>query len=164
VASELLGDLTKRGLVIQLDARFYSSRSGGPSGAQSLAHAQALARHFGSWAQPKSHCAADLPQLRLALRWALSQDEEDGEAWQVACDLAKRGVALLKQNSRQAEAFELLEAVACAAELREDRRILEDCSRDQYWMLQSWDRMEEAQAIFERRRSIYEDQLRLNFQ
>jgi hypothetical protein len=164
VASELLGDLTNRGLVIQLDARFYSIPPGRPSDAQSRAHAQALARHFASWAQPESQCAADLPQLRLALKWALSQDEEDGEAWQLACELAKRGVALLKQTSRQAEAFELLEAVAGAAELREDRRMLEDCTRDQYWILLSWDRTEEAQAILDKRRAIYEDQLRLSFE
>jgi len=164
VASELLVDLTNRGLAIQLDARFYSIPPGKPSGAQSRAHAQALARHFASWAQPESHVAADLPQLRLALRWALSQDEEDGEAWQLACELARRGVALLKQNSRQAEAFELLEAVAGAAELREDRRMLEDCTRDQYWILLSWDRTEEAQAILDKRRALYEDQLHLNFE
>ena len=164
VASELLGDLTNRGVAIQLDARFYSIPPGKPSGAQSRAHAQALARHFASWAQPESQCAADLPQLRLALRWALSQDEEDGEAWQQACELARRGVALLKQNSRQAEAFELLEAVADAAELREDRRMLEDCTRDQYWILLSWDRTEEAQAILDKRRALYEDQLHLNFE
>ena len=102
-----------------------------------------------------------MPQLRLALDWALAQ--EDDEAWSLACDLTRRGAALMKSKGRQAEMFEVLEAVSSAAEQRDDRRMLEDCSREQVWILESWGRTEEAQWIFSKRRALYEDQMQLNF-
>jgi hypothetical protein len=162
-----LDDLLESSAVIQLDAHFYvlgSSARQEPSDAQSRAHAHALARHFAHWSAPESECSADLPQLRRALRWALSHDEEDAEAWDLACQLVRRGTALLKQNGRQAETFELLDAVASAAILRDDRRMLEDCSRDQVWILESWDRWQEAENLRFEREAIYSNQTRFNFE
>jgi hypothetical protein len=163
-AGELLGELVRCGALIQIDARY--SRYVTPSmarqpvsKAQALAHAQAVARHFAGWASDESECTADLPQLRRALAWALAQREQ----WELSCELGKRGVSLLKRERRQAEAFELLEAVAREAERREDRRMLEDCLRDQIWTLESWGREEDARRLSAKRRAICEDQMCLDF-
>jgi hypothetical protein len=72
-------------------------------------------------------------------------------------------VASLKSRNRQAEAFELLEALSWNAEQREDRRVLDGCLRDQIWILESWDRFEDAQRLHEKRQSICEDQMRFTF-
>src|SRR5438309_1706699 len=88
---------------------------------------------------------------------------QDDQSWALACDLAKRGVALLKRKGRQAEAFEMLESVSRAADRREDRRTLEDCSREQVWILESWGQTDEAQRIFHSRRVLYEDQMQFSF-
>jgi hypothetical protein len=162
-AAGLLTELVERGLVIQLDVRAYRYLAKGTARDQALAaaHARAVRKLFANWAMEESECDAELPQLRRALDWALSQ--EDGEAWALACDLAKRGVALMKRERRQAEVFETLEALSRAAERREDRRTIEDCSRELVWILESWGRTDEAQRIFERHRAQYDDQMQFDF-
>jgi hypothetical protein len=162
-ARGLLEELVESGSVTQLDVRYprYVTASVIQDKEPARAHAQAVCRLFAHWATDDSECQADLPQLRRALDWALSQ--QDDEAWALARDLAKRGVALMMRKRRQAEAFESLEAVSRMAELRDDRRTLEDCSREQVWILESWGRTDEAQRIFASRRALYEDQMQFNF-
>jgi hypothetical protein len=163
-AGRALDEIVARGLVTQLDVRSlrYITKGSARDQALARAHARAVCGLFASWAVEESQCEAEVPQLRRALDWAISQP--DGEAWALACDLAKRGVSLLKRKRRQAEAFEMLESVARAAEGREDRHTLEDCSREQVWILESWGRMDEAQRIFHEHRALYEDQMQLNFE
>lgn len=170
-AGELLQEFVASGLMLQLDLRYHRyvmhsiARSmAHPLDTMARAHAQAIARCFLGWANEDSELEADLPQLLHALDWALSRDRSDDTAWALACDLAKRGVALLKRKRRQAEAFELLGAISRAAEQREDRRVLEHFSRDQIWMLESWGRLEEAQTIFHNCRAIFDDQMCFNFE
>jgi hypothetical protein len=129
-------ELAASGAAIQLDVRYprYVVQSSATDMSLARAHAQAICRLFSHCAKDDSECEADLPQLRRALGWALRNDE----SWGLACDLAKRGVALLKSKRRQAEAFEILKAVLPEAERRNDRRTLEDCSREQVWILESW--------------------------
>jgi len=160
-ATALLEELVAGGAVIKLDNRYQRYIVRGVSADMRLAraHAQAVCRLFAHWAKDDSECEADLPQFRHALDWAL----QDEESLALARDLAKRGVALLKRKGRQAEAFEMLEAVSRAAERREDRRMIEDCSREQVWILESWGRDEEAARIHRTRRALYEDQMALDF-
>jgi TIR domain/NB-ARC domain len=167
-AAALLRDLLQSGLVIKLDSRYSRCVTHAmarevmpPSPALARAHAQAVNRLFADWTREDSECKVDLPQLRRALEWALS--ERDDEAWTLACGLANRGVASLKSRNRQAEAFELLEALSWNAEQREDRRVLDGCLRDQIWILESWDRFEDAQRLHDKRQSICEDQMRFMF-
>jgi hypothetical protein len=160
-AAALLDELVAGGAVIQLDTRYpsYIVQTAGGDMTLARAHAQAVCRLFVHWGKDDSECEVDLPQLRRALDWAL----QDDESWALACDLAKRGVALLKRKRRQAEAFEMLDAFSRAAERREDRRTLKDCSREQVWILESWGRTDEAQRIFDRHRPLYEDQMQFSF-
>jgi hypothetical protein len=163
VAGALLEEFVESGSVIQLDVRYprYVTACTVQDTEPARAHAQAVCRLFAHWAMDESQCQADLPQLRRALDWALSQ--EDDESWALARDLAKRGVALMMRKRRQAEAFEVLEAVSRGAELRDDRRTLEDCSREQVWILESWGQMDQARWIFSNRRALYEDQMQFSF-
>jgi TIR domain len=160
-ASVLLQEIVASGAAIQLDVRYprYVVQSAAPDKSLARAHAQAICRLFAHWANDDSECEADLPQLRRALDWAL----QDGESWGLACDLAKRGVALLRSKRRQAEAFEIVKAVQPEAERREDRRTLEDSSREQVWILESWGRDEEAELIRRTHRALYADQMQFNF-
>jgi hypothetical protein len=157
----LLEELAASGAAIQLDTRYrrYIAQAASADMTLARAHAHAVCRLFAHWAEDDSECEADLPQLRRALDWAL----QDDQSWALACDLAKRGVALLKPKGRQAEAFEMLESVSRAADRREDRRTLEDCSREQVWILESWGQTDEAQRIFHSRRVLYEDQMQFSF-
>jgi hypothetical protein len=160
-ASALLEELVAGGAAIQLDVRYprYVVQSAAPHMSLARAHAQAICRLFAHWAKDDSECEADLPQLRRALNWAL----QDDESWGLACDLAKRAVALLKSKRRQAEVFEMLKTVLPEAERREDRRTLEDCSREQVWILESWGRDEEAEMIRRTHCAPYADQMQFNF-
>ena len=160
-ATALIEELVATGVAIPLDNRYqrYMVQAAVSDTTMAREHAHAVRGLFAHWAKDGSECEADLPQLWRALDWALRDDE----SWALACDLAKRGVALLKRKGRQAEAFEMLEAVSRVAERREDRRTLEDCSREQVWILESWGRDEEAARIGRTRRSLYEDQMVFDF-
>lgn len=160
-ADQLLQELVSGGAAIQLDVRYprYVVQSAAPDKSLARAHAQAICQLFAYWAKDDSECEGDLPQLRQALDWAL----QDGESWALACDLSKRGVALLKSKRRQAEAFEILKAVLPEAERREDRRMLEDCTRERAWILESWGRDEQAELIRRTHRALYADQMQFNF-
>jgi hypothetical protein len=160
-AAALLEELAATGAVIQLDNHYrrYIAQTASADMTLAREHAQAVCRLFAHWAKDDSECEVDLPQLRRALDWTLRSDE----SWGLACDLAKRGLALLKRKGRQAETFEMVEGISRAAEGREDRRMLEDCSREQVWILESWGRTEEAQRIFHSRRALYEDQMQFSF-
>ncbi len=160
-AAALLDELVADGGAIQLDTRYprYITQTADRDVALARAHAQAVCRLFAHWANEDRECEADLPQLRRALDWAL----QDDESWALARDLAKRGVALLKRKRRQAEAFEMLEAVSRAAERWQDRLTLADCSREEEWILESWGRDTEAEKKRHTRWALYEDQMQFSF-
>src|SRR5262249_46479781 len=91
-AGELLDEWIGSGAALQLDRRlslYASSGLGHPAAETARAHSRALRRLFAGWAMDGSECEADLPQLRCALGWAVSQTGD--EAWASACDLGKRG-------------------------------------------------------------------------
>ncbi len=47
------------------------------------------------------------------------------------------------------------------AEARDDRRILEESAREMVWILEGWDRFEEARGLEFRRATQYDDQMAL---
>ncbi len=106
--------------------------------------------------------AADLPEVQQAFRWAF-EHRADPEAWELARSLARRGAALARGEERLAEAYELLRAAHDAAEAREDRRALEECAWEMVWILERWDRLEEARELDRLRREHYADQMCFEF-
>jgi len=81
--------------------------------------------------------------------------------WAELCRLARQGLRLAAEQGRVAESFELLDKWHALAEVRSDRRILEESSREMVWILEGWDRLEEARAIEYRRATQYDDQMAL---
>jgi hypothetical protein len=81
--------------------------------------------------------------------------------WAELCRLARQGLRLAGDQGRIAESFELLAKWHALAEVRADRRILEESAREMVWILEGWDRLEEARNIEYRRATQYDDQMAL---
>jgi hypothetical protein len=81
--------------------------------------------------------------------------------WGELCRLARQGLRLAGEQGRLAESFELLEKWHALAEGRGDRRILEESAREMVWILEGWDRLEEARRLEYRRATLYDDQMAL---
>jgi hypothetical protein len=81
--------------------------------------------------------------------------------WQELCQLARDGLHLADAQGRFAESFELLEKWHSLAQARGDRRILEESAREIVWILEGWDRLEEARRWEYRRATQYDDQMAL---
>src|SRR5208283_4814822 len=74
---------------------------------------------------------------------------------------ARRALRLAAGQGRLAESFELLGKWHALAQAREDRRILEESAREMVWILEGWDRLEEARRLEYRRATQYDDQMAL---
>lgn len=81
--------------------------------------------------------------------------------WAELCRLARQGLRLAGEQGRLAESFELLQKWHALAEARTDRRILEESAREMVWILEGWDRLEEARRVEYRRATQYDDQMAL---
>jgi hypothetical protein len=81
--------------------------------------------------------------------------------WAELCRLARQGLRLAGEQGRVAESFELLQRWHELAEVRVDRRILEESSREMVWILEGWDHFEEARRMEHRRATLYDDQMAL---
>jgi hypothetical protein len=81
--------------------------------------------------------------------------------WVELCRLARQGLRLAGEQGRIAESFELLGQWHALAEARGDRRILEESAREMVWILEGWDRLEEARAMEHKRAMLYDDQMAL---
>jgi hypothetical protein len=81
--------------------------------------------------------------------------------WAEMCRLARQGLRLAGEQGRVAESFELLQRWHELAEVRVDRRNLEESAREMVWILEGWDRFEEARRMEYRRATLYDDQMAL---
>ena len=81
--------------------------------------------------------------------------------WAGLCRLARQGLRLAGEQGRLAESFELLQKWHALAEACGDRRILEESAREMVWILEGWDRLEEARRLEYRRATQYDDQMAL---
>ena len=81
--------------------------------------------------------------------------------WAELCRLARQGLRLAGEQGRLAESFELLQKWHALAETYADRRILEESAREMVWILEGWDRLEEARRMEYRRATQYDDQMAL---
>jgi len=125
-------------------------------------HAVAAAEVFDAHASAGPDLSAHWPDLQHALGWALQASGEPPN-WELACKLARRGVAWTRAHDRLAEAFEILQDWSRAAEPRRERRVLEDCAWEQIWILEHWGRSGEARVLDQICRKQYSDQLAFDF-
>ncbi len=112
--------------------------------------------------EPVGEALACLPDLERALAWSLS--EQDPEAWSLACALSSRVLAMTRDTGRLAEADELLRTLLPAAHQRhQDRRAIENWAWEWKWILEKWDRLDEARQLEQYRRAIRQDQTCFDF-
>jgi hypothetical protein len=81
--------------------------------------------------------------------------------WSELCRLARVGVRMAREQGRLAETFELLQQWHAMAEARADRLILDESAREMVWILEGWDRTEEAGRLEYRRATEYDQQMAL---
>jgi len=81
--------------------------------------------------------------------------------WAELCRRGRRALRLAAEQGRLAESFELLGQWHGLAEARGDRRILEESAREMVWILEGWDRPEEARRMEYRRATQWADQMAL---
>jgi hypothetical protein len=83
--------------------------------------------------------------------------------WAELCRLARLGLRMAGVEGRLAESFELLQQWHSMAEARADRPILDESAREMVWILEGWDRTEEASRLEYRRATEYDQQMALPF-
>jgi hypothetical protein len=126
-------------------------------------HGVAAADLFDAQIGAAGDLTAYWPDLQLALGRALAAAGGGSGSWELACRLARRGVAWARAQGRIAEAFEILQDWGSAAEQRSDRRVLEDCAWEKIWILEHWGCSSEARILDGIRRREYADQLSFDF-
>jgi hypothetical protein len=83
--------------------------------------------------------------------------------WSEFCRLARLGRRLTHDAGRIAECYEMMQQWHAAAELRQDRKILDESARELVWILLSWDRAGEARHLDYRRACEFDEQMLLPF-
>lgn len=107
--------------------------------------------------------SAEMPAAAESLRAIQRRFLHGGAArrWPELCHLARQGIRITGEQGRVAERFELLQQWHALAEARTDRRVLEESAREMIWILESWDRLDEARALEHRRATEYAEQMAL---
>jgi hypothetical protein len=83
--------------------------------------------------------------------------------WFELCRLARLGRRLTRDAGRIAECYEIMQQWHAAAELRQDRNVLDESARELVWILLSWDRADEARHLNYRRACEFDEQMLLPF-
>ena len=84
--------------------------------------------------------------------------------WAARCALARLGRRLTREQGRLAECFELMQQWHAAAETRSDRNVLDESAREMVWILEAWDRIDDARRLDYRRSIEFDDQMGLPFE
>jgi hypothetical protein len=112
-----------------------------------------------------TEAGADAPprdESLRAIQYRLLHPRAEAD-WGELCRLARAGLRLAGEQGRVAEQFELLRQWQALAKARADRRILEETARGTVWILEGWDRVEEAQRLEYHRALEYDEQMGLDF-
>ena len=93
----------------------------------------------------------------LAVQSALTR--MDSRGWSEICRLARIGRRITREQDRIAECYELMRQWYEAAEERDDRAVLDESARELVWILETWDRIDEARALEYKRATEFGDQM-----
>ncbi len=135
--------IESRGLALRLDAR---------------------APRYRLLAAPAPPCGAPpvraggLIALRRAFLRALAENQ-----WTRACEAGRRAASMALAAGRNAEAFEILDALAARAQSLDDPGVFDYCAGQQGWILEGWGRIAEAQALRGMRRALCSEQRSFDF-
>jgi len=153
-ALKALSPVIRRSLAEELnrDQRRYRLhalvREAATSGEFAQQHAEAVNRQFKNWETNWKSCEQDLPDFQLAVNWALANNVDFTE-W-----LAHHGYALAHRIGRPAEAFEICERLARAAQLRGDKKAAQRWYGNQALILRMWGQLEEALALHKKQEAL----------
>ncbi len=90
--------------------------------------------------------------------------EFDGVAdWGEACRLARQARRIAHEQFRLAECFEIMTQWRAMAEERHDRPVVDEATRELVWILEGWNRTEEARQLEQVRAHEFDEQLPLFF-
>lgn len=67
--------------------------------------------------------------------------------WSKTCSLARQIDALARQQNRFAEAFEAMEWLDTSAQSRGDEPVRQEALREQIWILEQWNRLDDADRL-----------------
>jgi hypothetical protein len=85
------------------------------------------------------------------------------EDWSEACRLARQARRIAHEQYRLAECFEVMTQWRAMAEEQDDRPIVDEASRELIWILEGWNRTEEARQLEQIRAHEFDEQLPLFF-
>ena len=103
------------------------------------------------------------PPCADSLRAIQGEFSHPGGDWTELCRLARIGRRVAREQNRIAELHELMQQWYALAEAREDRRVLDESAREMVWILEGWDRFEEASRLEGHRVSEFSEQMILPF-
>lgn len=107
--------------------------------------------------------AADAPLSELHAAQKLLAEADGTGDWEELSRQARLGGRLTRNAGRLAECFELMQQWHALAELRDDRRVLDEAAREIVWILEAWGRGDEAAQLDYRRVQEWGDQMGLPF-
>jgi hypothetical protein len=85
------------------------------------------------------------------------------EAWDEACRLARQARRIAREQFRLAECFEIMTQWRAMAEEHDDRPVVDEASRELIWILEGWNRTEDARHFEQVRAQEFDEQLPLFF-
>jgi hypothetical protein len=109
----------------------------------------------GGGLEPSSDALRRIQQTFASLDTATS--------WTELCELARTGRRLTQEQGRIAECYELMQMWHAAADIRGDRKVLDESTREMVWILEGWGREEQARSLDCRRAAEFDDQMQLPF-
>jgi hypothetical protein len=107
-------------------------------------------------------CTEPGPPTLDALR-ATAREFDAVEDWAEACRLARQARRIAHEQFRLAECYELMAQWRAMAEEHDDRPVVDEASRELIWILEGWNRTEEARQLEQVRAHEFDEQLPLFF-
>ena len=92
-----------------------------------------------------------------------AREFDAAEDWGEACRLARQARRIAHEQFRLAECFEIMTQWRAMAEEHHDRPVVDEASRELVWILEGWNRTEEARQLEQVRAHEFDEQLPLFF-
>jgi hypothetical protein len=92
-----------------------------------------------------------------------TREFDAAENWAEACRLARQARRIARDQFRVAECFEIMTQWRAMAEEHNDRPVVDEASREMVWILEGWNRTDDARQLEQVRAHEFDEQLPLLF-